>query len=99
MNWREGFDNSEDSFRKSDILRAVLAVSKSAQEISDVVDRMACLPEGLQSHIAWDVVCNPFTTVCIYERVKYNPYLMSKTSIENVQLEWELRREGIKTKN
>lgn len=94
MNWREGFANSDDPLRKSDILRVVLAVSKSTQEISDIVDFMACLPEGLQSYIAWDVVNNPSTTIDIYERVKCNPSLLANTSVENVQSAWERNHEG-----
>ena len=94
MNWREGFANSDDPLRKSDILRAILAVTRSTQEISDVVARMETLPEGLQSHIAWDVVNNPSTTIDIYERVKCNPYLLANTSVENVQSAWLRARDG-----
>lgn len=94
MNWRESFANTDDPLRKSDILRAILAVSRSAQEISDIVDRMETLPEGLQSYIAWDVVCNPATTIDIYERVKCNPHLLANTDAENVQSAWLRSHDG-----
>ena len=94
MNWREGFANTNDPLRKSDILRAILAVSRSPQEISDIVARMETLPEGLQIYIAWDVVCNPATTIDIYERVKCNPALLANTDTENVQSAWLRDHEG-----
>lgn len=70
MSWREGYEATDDVYRKSDILRAVLRVENTTQELSDIVDRMECLPAGLQNYIAWDVMNKQQATPEIRERVK-----------------------------
>jgi hypothetical protein len=85
VHWRTAYEITNDMHRRSDILRAVLHVSKSASEISDIACLMESLPPGLQSYIAWDIAINPHTTNDTYERTRNNTSLLERTSAENIQ--------------
>lgn len=87
--WREGYEMLGDVYLQAALLREILKSSRSESEISDVIDRMKALPGGLQSYIAWDVVCNPATTNALFKRVRNNRYMLAGTSRENVQSAWE----------
>lgn len=61
-NWRNGFENETDSFRKEDILKAIANMESNNQELSDILDRIESLEKNASSNsagIAWDVANNP----------------------------------------
>lgn len=87
--WREGCDELSDVYLRAALLRSVLKSSRNESEISEVMDRMAALPSHLQSYIAFDVICNPATTVALFRRVRRNRHLLKVTSRENIQFAWE----------
>jgi hypothetical protein len=88
MNWREAFDESRDMYFRCALLRAVLKMKVTVHEISDCIVRMELLPIGLQSQVAWDIVCKPITTIRQFNRVKDNAGMLAMVDNEVIYQAW-----------
>lgn len=84
-NWRVYVDGLTDDFQKQSGLRAIAEVSKSDNELRDILDRVEKLPEGLQSEVAWEVANKPAASDATFERAVANPELRMMTTDENIE--------------
>jgi len=81
-NWRDRYNNVTDqeeidgqmySSEKGDILRAIADVSKSEQELQDVVNKLESdfeIGDGKVMEVAWAVMQNPSATKDLIQRAK-----------------------------
>ena len=61
-NWRIGYANERDTFKKEDILRAIANMKSTDEELSSVLTRIEDLGDNASSNswgVAWDVAQNP----------------------------------------
>ncbi len=94
MRWQKVCDEAKDVNYKSDLMRAILRMKHTRHTVAGVIARMDGLPVGLQSYIAWDIVCDPVATAKQYDRVKNNLGLLAVTSEENIQRAFNRCHEG-----
>lgn len=106
--WREAVDSipdevvgddHNDQMHKNDILRAVTKVSKSPQELSDILDRAEKLNPYLVTNLAWDVAHNPAATpeikaraMALYERIYPPTSEEDQRETDTKRLEQQLER-------